>query len=73
MDSAINLETFNIFKSNKFYRHMALHVGEEKQLKRQFKLESAKKHTVGHFEGNLCFHGVLIVIIGKFQFLLDTC
>ena len=34
MVSALNMDTPNIFKSNKFYRHMALHVPEEKQLKR---------------------------------------
>ena len=34
MDSALNMDTHNIFKINKFYRHMALHVREEKQLKR---------------------------------------
>ena len=34
MDSDLNMDTPNIFKSNKFYRNMALHVREEKQLKR---------------------------------------
>ena len=33
-DSALNMGTPNIFKSNKFYRRMALHAREEKQLKR---------------------------------------
>ena len=61
----------NIFKSNKFYRHMALHVSEEKQLKRKFGLESAKKRAFHHFQGNLCFRGVLIVVTGKFKFLFD--
>ena len=71
MDSTLNMDTPNIFKSIKFYRHMALHVPEEKQLKREFRLESAKKRTVHHFEANLCFRGILIVITGKFKFLLD--
>ena len=69
MDSAVNMVTPKIFKSNKLYRHMALH--EEKQLKREFNLESAKKCAVCYFQGNLCFRGVLIVITGKFKFLLD--
>ena len=34
MDSALNMDTTNTFKSKKIYRHMALHVREEKQLKR---------------------------------------
>ena len=34
MDSALNMDTPNIFKGNKFYRHITLHVHEEKQLKR---------------------------------------
>ena len=34
MDSALNMDTPNIFKSNKFYRHMALRARKEKQLKR---------------------------------------
>ena len=34
MDSALNVDTLNTFKNNKFYRYMALHVREEKQLKR---------------------------------------
>ena len=34
MDSALNMDTPNIFKNNKFYQHMALHIREEKQLKR---------------------------------------
>ena len=34
MDSAHNMDTPNIFKSNKFYRHMTLHIREEKHLKR---------------------------------------
>ena len=34
MDSAHNMDTPNIFKSNKFYRHMALRAHKEKQLKR---------------------------------------
>ena len=34
IDSDLNMDTLNIFKSNKFYRHMALHVCEEKHLKR---------------------------------------
>ena len=34
MDSALNVDTPNIFKSNKFYRHMALLVREEKQFER---------------------------------------
>ena len=34
MDSALNMDTPNIFKSNKFYPHMALHVLEENQLKK---------------------------------------
>ena len=59
MDSALNMDTPNIFKSDKFYWHAALHVPEEKQLKREFSLESAKKHAVRHFEGNLCFRGVV--------------
>ena len=29
---ALNMDTPNIFKSNKFDQHMALHVREEKQL-----------------------------------------
>ena len=33
MDSALNMDIPNAFKRNKFYRHMALHVREEKQLK----------------------------------------
>ena len=33
MDSALNMDAPNIFKSNKFYRHMALHVRKEKELK----------------------------------------
>ena len=50
---------------------MALHVREKKQLKRQFSLERAKKRANRHFERNLCFLGVLIVITGNFKFLLD--
>ena len=34
MDSALNMDTPNIFKSNKFYRHLALRARKEKQLKR---------------------------------------
>ena len=34
MDSALNMDTPNIFKNNKFYRHMALRARKEKQLKR---------------------------------------
>ena len=34
MDSALNMDSPNIFKSNKFYQHMALHIREEKLLKR---------------------------------------
>ena len=34
MDSALNMDTPNIFKSNKFYQHMALRARKEKQLKR---------------------------------------
>ena len=34
MDSALNMDTPNIFKSNKFYRHMVLRARKEKQLKR---------------------------------------
>ena len=34
IDSAHNMDTPNIFKSNKFYRHMALRARKEKQLKR---------------------------------------
>ena len=49
---------------------MALHVSEEKQFKRKFTLESAKTRAIRHFEGNLCFRGVLIVITCKFKFLL---
>ena len=49
---------------------MALHVREEKQLKRKFSLECAKKRAFRHFEGNLCFRGGLIVIADKFKFLL---
>ena len=70
MNSALNMDTPNNFKSNKFYRHMALHIREEKQLRKLFSLERAKKRAVHHFEGNLCFHVVLIVITGKFKFLL---
>ena len=33
MVSAFNMDTSNIFKSSKFYRHMELHDREEKQLK----------------------------------------
>ena len=65
MDSSLNMDSSNILKCNKFYRHMVLHVPEETQLKREFNLESAKKRAVRHFEGNLCFSGVLIVITGK--------
>ena len=43
MDSVHNMDTPNIFKSNKFYRHMTLRARKEKQLKRSFSLESAKK------------------------------
>ena len=71
MDSALNMDIPNIFNRNKFYRHIELHVREEKHLKRYFSLENAKKHAIRHFEGNLCFRGVLIVITGKFKFLLD--
>ena len=39
---------------------MVLHVPQEKQLKRELGLESAKKRSVHHFEGNLRFCGVLI-------------
>ena len=34
MDNALNIDTPNIVKTNKFYRHMLLHVREEKQLKK---------------------------------------
>ena len=34
MDSVLNIDTPDIFKSNKFDLLMALHVREEKQLKR---------------------------------------
>ena len=34
MGSALNMDTPNIFKSNKFYRHMALRAHKAKQLKR---------------------------------------
>ena len=34
MDSGLNMDIPNIFKSNKFYRHMALRARKEKQLKR---------------------------------------
>ena len=34
MDSAFNMDTPNIFKSNKVYRHMALRARKEMQLKR---------------------------------------
>ena len=71
MDSALNMDTPNIFKSKKNYRHMVLRARRAKQLKRLFSQESAKKHVVRHFEGNLCFRGVLIVITGKFKFLFD--
>ena len=71
MDNALNVDTPNIFKINKFYREMVLNVREEKQLKRYFRLESAKQSAVRHFEGKLCFLGVLIVISGKIKFLLD--
>ena len=71
MDRSFNMYTPSIFKSNKFYGHMVLHVPEKKQLKREFSLEGAKKRAVPHFEGNLCFPGVLIAITGKFKFLLD--
>ena len=70
-DSALRMNTTIIFKSSKFYRHMVQHVPEEKQLKRELSLESAKKRAVHHFEGNLCFICVLIVNSGKFKFLLD--
>ena len=70
MDCALNMDTPNIFKINEFYRRMALHVPEENQLIREFKLESAKQRAVRIFEGNVCFHSVLIVIKGKFKFLL---
>ena len=53
-DSALNMDTPNIFKSIKFDRHIVLHVREEKQLKRQFSLESAKKHAVCQLKKN-CF------------------
>ena len=33
-DSAPNMDTPNIFKPNKFYRHMDLRARKEKQLKR---------------------------------------
>ena len=49
---------------------MALRARKEKQLKRESILESAKKRAIRQFEGNLRFRGVLIVIIGKFKFLL---
>ena len=71
MNSVLNMDTPYIFKSNKFYRHMVLRARKEKQLKRLFSLESAKKHAVRHFDGNFCFRGVLILITGKFKFLLD--
>ena len=71
LDSAHNMDTTNIFKSNKFYRHMVLSARKAKQLKRKFSLESAKKPAIRHFEGNLCFCGVLIVITDKYKFLLD--
>ena len=51
---------------------MAIHVREEKQLKRKFSLESAKKRVVRYFERNLCFRGVMIVFTSKFKFLLDV-
>ena len=65
------MDTPNIFENNKFYQHIALHVHEEKQLKRSFGLKNAKKCAVCDFEGNLCFSGMLIIIKGKFEFLLD--
>ena len=34
MDSALNMDTPNIFKGNKFYRHMALRARKEKHYKR---------------------------------------
>ena len=68
-DSALRMNTTIIFKSSKFYRHMVQHVPEEKQLKRELSLESAKKRSVCYFEGNLCFRGVLIVIAGNFKFI----
>ena len=34
MDCALNMDTPNIFKSNKFYRHVALRARKDKQLKR---------------------------------------
>ena len=34
MDIALNMDIPNIFKSNKFYRHMSLRAHKEKQLKR---------------------------------------
>ena len=45
----------NIFKSNKFYRHMALRSRKEKQLKRKFSLKSAKKYAVRHFKETSVF------------------
>ena len=71
MMSALNMDTPNIFKSYKYYQHMALRVREEKQLKNEFIVESAKQRVFRQFEGNLCFPGALIVITGKFKFLLD--
>ena len=50
---------------------MGLYAPEEKNLKREFTLENAKKHAVRHFKRNLYFRRVLIVITGQFQFLLD--
>ena len=34
IDSAVNMDPLYVLKSKKFYLHMALHVREEKQLKR---------------------------------------
>ena len=65
------MDISNMFKNKKKYQNMVLHVPQEKQLKRELGLESAKKRSVHHFEGNLCFRAVLIVITGKFKFLLD--
>ena len=61
IDSALNMDTPNIFKSNNFYRHTVQHV-----------LESAKKRAVCHFERNLCFRGALIVITGNLKFFLGV-
>ena len=53
MGSALNTNTPNIFKSNKFYRHMALRARKEKQLKSN--LKSAKKYAVRHLKETTVF------------------